>query len=77
MLLVILAQTAIIRASKMSFGIKIHRHLAAFGIVAATFVIFDIGSYQNLLKTMMTAIFQHVYFTIFKHNLRVGTAKTG
>ena len=54
-LFMILAKAAIIRAAVVCFGVEFERHFAALGIIAAVFIVFNIGGYQYFFETMLAA----------------------
>jgi hypothetical protein len=70
----ILAQAAIIRAAIMRFGVEFERHFAALGIIAAVFIILNIGGYKYFFETMLAAVFKHEHLIVFKHNFGINPA---
>ena len=76
MLLVIGAQTTIVRTTKMYFGVEFQWHFRLFIVVSDLFVIFYIIGNHYFGFSVSFTIFEHPNFVISKNNFSINSFQT-
>jgi hypothetical protein len=75
MLLMVLAQSAIVRTAKMGGSIEMQWHLRGLVIVADVFIVIDVRGYQHLMEPMRRTIFEHIYIIVLKNDLGINPSQ--